>query len=300
MSGAVGRRAILLAILVGLTLTACLADAPVPTAAPTASPAPEATPTVTSYVLDTTVWYGGFVLRFGTATATLDPKGGPVTVELDLSNPGPDDAALDGPIVLTSAGRSLEPTRESVLPLVPAGGTGLTTLAFDADATFDVGEAAIEVGRRTEHQAILPLGETAAGAVTLEPLTLDLSVDGLAGTLLIELRGADLRADLPDWRQELGRDRLALTVTYDATFRSDFIGGLPFTADSVALRLPDGSTVGPRRDGHSQSILVLDPRTRAVDLQSRFEVPVPGGGDYAFVVTDGSKTTELPFRIELP
>ena len=299
MIGAGLRRpvALALALAIALALAGCITDAPAPTAVPTATPEPEATPTITSYPLDRTVWYGGFVMTFSSATSSLDAKGGPVTVELVLGNPGPEDATMDGPILLTAGGDSVEPTRESVMPLVAAGRVAKATIAFDVHAEFDVPAAEIRVGRAEEHQAIVPLAAGSSTMVTLRPWSALIAIDGQAGSLFVELRHVELRADLPDWRQELDRGLMALTLMYHATFRADFSGGFAFTGANVALRLPDGTTIGARRDGHSQSIVVLAARALQMGLQSRFEVPAPGAGQYALVITDGSTSVDLPFEV---
>lgn len=300
MTGVGHRRAGALAAAIALALAGCLTDAPVSTARPSPSPEPEPTPTVRSYPLDLTVWYGGFVITFSSATSRLDAKGGPVTVELAIGNPGPDDATMDAPIVLAAGGETVGPTRESVMPLVTAGGVAMTTMVFDVGPDVDVPAAAIRVGRDEEHQAIVPLvAGPGAVPVTLEPFEGDLAGEGQAGSISVALTGLELRADLPDWNQELPKAVLALTISYRAVFRSDFPGGTAFTTDNVGLTLPSGETIGPRRDGHSHSIALLRPR-RTNTIETRFEVPAPGGGQYGFVVRDGTATTVIPFELILP
>ncbi|MCI0583099.1 MAG: hypothetical protein L0227_09455 [Chloroflexi bacterium] len=294
------RRPAAFATAVALGLVGCLTDPPTPGPDATPTAAPDPTPVVSGYVLDRTIWYGGFVLTFQTASASLDAKGGPVTVQLLLGNPGEDEATLDGPIALVSGDVAVEPSRETDLPLVGGGTHEAATLVFEVDAAFDVAGAAIRVGRAEEHQAIVPMVGAAETSVTLAPRYVELDVQGVAGSLSVELRRLELRTDLPDWRQQLEREILALTLTYDARFASDFIGGFAFTAATVSLRLPDGTFVEPRRDGHSQSVLVIGPGVRISGLQSRFEVPAPGVGRYALVIRDGSATKELPFEIVAP
>ncbi|MEW5991860.1 MAG: hypothetical protein AB1736_11025 [Chloroflexota bacterium] len=300
MSGPGRRRPVAFAAALALALAGCLTDAPVPTPGPSPSVEPEPTPVVTTYRLGTTAWYGGLVLTFGTATATLDAKGGPVEVKVRFDNPGQADARLGGPIRLVAGDAVAEPTRETVLPLVPAEGSADALVTFEVDGTFDVVVAAIRVGRDSEHQAIVPLvAGPEAPPVTLEPLMLDVTGTGTAGAIVAELVGVELRADLPDWGQELPREVMALTVTYHATFRSDFVGGAAFTTDNVRLVLPDGTRIAPRRDGHSHRIALLRPNRRNI-IATRFEVPAPGDGRYELAVSDGSATVGLAFVIELP
>lgn len=297
MIGAGLRRTGALAGGISIALAGCLTDAPPPTAQPTPTATPEATPTVTTYRLDRSVWYGGFVMTFATATATLDAKGGAVVVQAVIGNPGDDAATMDGPVVLAAGALTAESTRESILPLVPAHDLAKATFVFDVTPGFDLAAAEIRVGREEEHQAIVPLAAASTSTVDLRPLAHDLAVEGQAGSLLVQLHGAELRADLPDWRLELDDGVLALSLTYDATYRATFSGGFPFTAANVGLRLADGTVLEPRRDGHSQSVLVLEPGVRAVALQSRFEVPAPGLGPYVLVIRDGAATADLPFEI---
>jgi hypothetical protein len=278
-----------------LLLAACF-DVAEPSPSPSPSLAPDPTPTVTAYVLDTTVWYAGLELTFGTVTAALDPKGGRVSVDLHLENRGDEAAEVGGPIRLTAGGRGIEPTRDTDLPEVPAGGSADATVTFEVDGTFDVPGSAIRVGRAEEHQAILPLTPGSVARATLEPFAQDISPDGLAGDLFVDLDHLELRADLPDWDQELPAGVLALALDYGATFRGDFATGMAFTAENISLQLPNGDVIGPRRDGRSLTVAILRPARRN-HLWTRFEVPVPGDGRYALVISDGLKTTKIPFQI---
>jgi hypothetical protein len=291
------RRAIAVVASTGLLLGACLVDAPTTSVSPTATPEPDPTARVTAYPLDRTVWYGGLVLTFGTATATLDAKGGPVTVDLAIANPGPEDANLDGPVLLTATGIGVQPSRETVFPLVPAGGGVVLTVVFVVDGAFDVSAAAIRVGRSEEHQAVVPLVPGVIEAVTLEPVRFELSGSAQAGSLLVSVHAAELRADLPDWGMQLPRSSIALTLTYDATFRSDFAGGFAFTTENLGLLLADGRTLSAREDGHSAPALVIGPRATITGLQSRFEVPAPGIDLYQLLVRDGAATKKIELSV---
>jgi hypothetical protein len=64
----------------------------------------------------------------------------------------------------------------------------------------------------------------------------------------VALQGGVLRWDLPDWGAELPLASEALTLTYNVTYTGKFAGGFAFTAANVALQLPDGTLVEPRKD----------------------------------------------------
>lgn len=296
MIGTVLRRAAV-AVMAGLILGGCLADAPVPPPSPTAIPEPDPTAAITVYALDTSVWYGGLVITFLTATSTLDAKGGPVAVDLTIRNPGAEDATLEGPLLLTAGGRGIEPRRETVLPLVPAGGELGATVVFVVDGAFEVPAAALRIGRSAEHQAIVPLVPGAVPTITLEPRRHELGGSAQAGDLLVTLRAAELRADLPDWGMQLPRGSMSLTLTYDAAYRGDFAGGFAFTTANLSLIPPDGRPLAARADGNSAPAVVIRPRAVAAGLQSRFEVPAPGVGTYRLVVRDGTRSKAIEFAI---
>ncbi|MBF8290269.1 MAG: hypothetical protein HW391_1237, partial [Chloroflexi bacterium] len=162
---------------------------------------------------------------------------------------------------------------------------------------FVVAEAAIRVGRSEEHQAIVPLARDAQTPVTLEPLAFPLTGKAQAGDLRVTVRNAEIRYDLPDVGLQLPRSSVALILTYDASFRSDFSGGFPFTAANLGLVLPTGETIAARSDGHSAPAVVLPPGTVVAGLQSRFEVPADGIGVYHLVIRDGAVTRSLELSI---
>ncbi len=278
-------------------LGGCSADStPIPIPTPTRVPLP--TPVTTTYTLGVTAWYAGLVLHLDSATSVLDPGGGSVTVELRLENPGEDYSSLDAPITLATEERAVGPAHGTVIPDVPAGESAAATLQFDVDDAFDVTRATIRIGRLTDHQVVIPLDPGSDGTVTLEPLALALAGTATAGSLAVTLTGGELRADLPDWGLELARDTLALTLTYSARYRGDFSGGFAFTGANIGLRLPSGTTIAARADGHSQSVAVLLPGETSPGLLARFDVPAPGAGEYALLIRDGSASKAIPFTIE--
>ncbi len=267
-----------------------------PSVAPTTTPLP--TPVTTSYVLETTAWYAGLIIHVDAASSVLDEGGGAVTVDLRLENPATELATLNVAVLLAAGGRAVEPIRGTVLPDVPPGTSVGTTLRFDVDGTFDIPNAALRIGRTAEHIVIIPLVPGSQAASTLEPRSLALTGSATAGSLTVTLGGGEIRADLPDWGLELPRAVMALSVTYTARYRGDFRGGFAFTGANLGLRLPDGTLVGARTDGHSQSIAVLEPGAALPNLFARFEVPAPATGMYALIVRDGSARSAIPFTID--
>lgn len=283
---------------VAITLGGCL-DVSVQSAAPTPGRSPEPTPATTTYQLDTTVWYEGLLLHFDTALATLDERGGPVQVRLRIENLGTEDGELNGRILLQlDAGSDdppVEPTRESKVPPVPANSIVAAVMTYEVQGVASVDSGAVLVGEAPQHIARVPLTEQGGALVDLEPVALQLKGAGVAGDLRIALRSGVLRWDLPDWSQELAAGVDALTLTYDVSYLGTFGGGFAFTADNIGLRLPDGSIIGPRRDGHSQSIELIGPGKTKKGLFSRFQIPSGATGRFALVVRVGSAAKAIPF-----
>lgn len=284
-------------LILATTLAAC--DDIAPSVAPTPSATPEPTATTTVYELGTTVWYEGLEIEIVSVTATLDPRGGPVQVLLRLDNPTDQDSSLDGAITLHVGTVQAEPTRESTVPGVPAQGSAAATLTFELQGIASIDLAFLEFGAGPLHVARVPMSAAAGAAVIFEPVELALSGTAASGTLRLTLHAGVLRWDLPDWSQELDAGLQALTLTYDATYTGDFSGGFAFTGDNVALRLPDGTVVFARRDGHSQSVELIGARKTRKGLSSRFEIPAGLTGEFALVVRNGSNPEKsIPFTID--
>ena len=224
--------------------------------------------------------------------------GGPVTIEATFENTGDESASFDGSLNLASAGENAAEGMGMDIPNVPGGGTGKGMLAFDVEDSFTFDDAILTVGRSTNQQAIVPLTAMAGTAVTLEPVEVAVSGSGKAGDLKLDLNDAELRADQPWSHGQMEKGSFVLTVTYDASFVSDFAGGFAFTAENVALKLPDGTTVGIIQDGRSQSIELIGPDSTVKDLFSRFEIEDPAAGDYVFLVRSfDNAEDEIPFTI---
>jgi hypothetical protein len=290
------RRLATLLMAMALSLSACL-DAGVSPAPATPTGAPEPTPSTTTYPLGTTVWYEGLVLHFDQATATLDARGGPVDVVLRIQNPTEEASPLDGAIRLVIGSTRVEANRESAVPQVAAGGSASLVLTYELQGIASVDDAVIEVGAAPLHVARVPLTAAGGEAVALEPTAIKVAGSATAADLKVTLRSALLRWDLPDWSQELDAKLAVLTLTYDVTYAGDFAGGTSFTGENVALRLPDGTVVDERRDGHSQSVELIGPRKTKKGLISRYEIPFDTTGNLALVIRSGTAQKAIVFAI---
>jgi hypothetical protein len=290
-----------LSTVLAIVLAGCL-DVPVPSVAPTVPPTPEPTPVTKTYQPNATAWYEGLVIHVDTIDATLDQRGGPVGVHLRFENPGEDEAELDARVLLqadaTSRDAPIAPTRESKLPSIPAGGTAEAVLTYELQGLASIDNGVVLIGEAPLHVARVPLTAAGGAADLFEPVTLALSGFNLAGDLKITLRQGALRWDLPDWSQELGANAAVLTLTYDVTYAGTFGGGFAFTGHNVALRLPDGSWVDARPDGHSQSIELIGAGKTKKGLSSRFEIPSGVTGRYALVVRNGTTHRLIAFDLK--
>lgn len=286
-----------LAVVVAVAAAACGEPAPSLTPTPRVTPTPEPTPTVLISMPVVTAWTAGFVLVIVDAMGTFDTRGGIVEATIRFENPGPDEAALDVPIRLTSGGTGWEPHRDTPVPLVPPGGETQATIRFTVDRPVDPRSLVLRIGRSSDHQVIVPLrlgvrGQDPIATVTLRPDTALEDATVKAGQLTIALDRAELRYDLPDWRLTLPNDMVLLTFTYDATYTGSFAGGFAFSGENIRLRLTDGAEITARPDGRSQAIELLLPKKVASGLVSRFEIPA----DTSMVlleITDGSKSATL-------
>jgi hypothetical protein len=284
------------ALAIVLALAAC--EAPAASVAPTPTRAPEPTPRETAYQIATDVWYEGLLLHMDRATSLLDVRGGTVDIAFRIENPGDEPSELDARLQLVVAGERIEPTGESHVPTTPAGETALALLTFELQEIASADDAVLEIGSEPDHVAKVPFRPDGGDAVTLEPITAEATGTGSAGDLRLTLKSTVVRWDLPDWSQELSADLRALTVTYDAAYTGSFTGGFAFTAENVALRLPDGTVVEPRRDGHSQSVELIGAGKTKKSLFSRFEIPADATGEFQLLVRNGSTTRGIKLTIE--
>jgi hypothetical protein len=296
------------ALVVALAVAACggsagaavpPSSAPVTEAPGEATATPKPTPTVTTVQVDQEAWFAGFHITFGAATAEITQgRGGSVTIEAKFENTGSDDARLDATLNLASAGETAREGMLMDLPRVPGGTSGKGAFAFDVEDSFTFDDAVLTLGLPDNQQAVVPLTAMAGTAVTQEPITLTLSGTGKAGDLQLDLAGGEVRADSPWSHGQMAKGTLVVTIDYSATFNSDFAGGFAFTGENVALRLPDGTTVGVIQDGRSQSIELLSPKATTKHLFSRFEIEDPAAGDYVLLVRSfDNAEDEIPFSI---
>ena len=302
-------RAVSVGGLLALVITACgsgpAATVSPTTTAPSTAPvgqgepsAAAPSPAITTIEVDKEAWFAGFHVTFGTATSELTAgKGGTVKIEAKFENTGAEDARLDALITLVSADETATEGSDQDIPSVPGGTTGKGLFSFDVEDTFSFDDAVLTLGQPTNQQAVIPLGSFGE-AVTRKPVPLTVTGTGKAGDLRIDLTGAELRADAPWNHGQQKKGSLVVTFDYSATFTSGFAGGFAFTGENVALKLPDGTTVGVVQDGRSQSIELIPAKSTKKDLFSRFEIEDPAAGTYAFVVRSFDNTEdEIAFTI---
>ena len=288
-------RLALLAI-VSVIVAGCF-DAPSASVVASPTPAPEATPVTTTYDLGASVWYEGLVVHLDRAVAILDDRGGPVIVDVRVDNPSVDPSELAATIYLVVGDERVEPTRDSELQPIAEGGSVEGRMTYELQGVTSVDAAAIEIGDAPSHIGRVPLTAAGGEPVSLEPRTFDLDAAGAVGDLKVTLRSGLVRWDLPDWAEELDADKQVVILTYDATFIGSFTGGFAFTDENVALRLPDGTEVGPRPDGHSQSVELIGAGRTKSDLFTRFEIPAGVTGDVEFLVIDEGTSKAIPLAI---
>ena len=289
------RLAVLLASL-AVALGGCL-DASVPSAAPTPAGSPEPTPASTTYRLGVTVWYEGLVLHFDQATAELDARGGPVEVTLRIQNPNDDTGVLDGPIRLAVGSTRVEANRDSSIPDVAPQGSASVVLTYELQGIASVDDAAIEVGAAPQHVARVPMMPDPDAKTVFEPVPIKVAGANTAADLRIALRTGLVRWDVPDWSQELDARLALLILTYDVTYAGAFPGGISFTGENIALKLPDGTIVEGRRDGHSQSVELVGPHKTKKNLFTRFEIPSGTTGKLTLLVRNGGVVKGIPIAI---
>ena len=246
--------------------------------------------------VDESFWHAGWKVTLGEATFTPSARpggsdAGDVAIEATFENLSDSTSSFNSELVLTAGGQDYaESTPDQELPSVPGGRKGNGLITFTVDGDFDFDDATLTIGNISNNQATVPIGPRGDKLVSLEPKTFTLTGTAVAGPLTVTLESAELRADLPDWGDEMEKGRLALTVSFSVTIGTGIPTGEGVLQDgNVALQLPDGTSVAVRSDGRSgvNELLQGKEGTTISDLSVRFEVDEPAEGDYAFVV-DGN------------
>jgi hypothetical protein len=133
------------------------------------------------------------------------------------------------------------------------------------------------IGDGGEQQARVPLGADAGELVALEPTTIEL--EGMLSTSLVDLNvtSAELRADDPVNHKQVEKDKLALTIHFDAVSRKS--GNWTIFPDEFLLDLPSGSSLSV--DGALLGGLPgSDTGAETADRYVRFLVDDPPAGSY--------------------
>jgi len=272
---------------------------------------PEATsgPSTDSIAVDQDFWHAGWKVTLGEATLGADSLGiQTVTFDAVFENLGMSPSSFNSQLALVSAGNAFADSGiDQDLPNVPAGLTGNGTIVIQVDESFTLDDATLIVGNPENNQAVVPIGpDSPDELVSLEPLALPVTGSSAAGPVAFTVTGVEVRADLPDWSDQVEQGSLALIVSFEVTPGNGIpLGQGVIGGDNLALRLPDGTAVSVRSDGRSGVNELLQGRenTTIMDLSARFIIPEPAEGSYAFLVrgTWGPDITmvdgEVPFDV---
>ncbi len=247
-------------------------------------------------------------MTLGEARLTADDLG-ILGIEIDvvIENLSDADATPNSTLVLQSGGQNYtEPTLDQEIPQVPGGLTSNGLITFQVDGAFSFDDAVLVVGLPSNNQAMVPLTPGAGELVSLEPQEIAASGSATAGALTVTLTGVEVRADLPENHDEEEEGKLALTVFFSAMPAAGIqIGQGVLQSQNVALKLPDGTSVAVRSDGISgvNELLQGKEGTTITDLSTRFDVPSPAAGEYAFIIKGaygpgGAQVeAEVPFTV---
>ncbi len=287
----------LLAMLVAATLLAACKSSDggreTSTVLETEEPEGEATPTSTveeeSVQVDVSYWHAGFKVALGEARLTAGDFG-ILGLEIDavFENLSDADATPNSRLLLQSGGQNYtESTLDQEIPRVPGGLSSNGLITFQVDEAFSFDDAVLVVGQPSNNQAMVPLTPGAGELVSLEPQKIAVSGSATAGAVTVTLTGVEVRADLPEKRDEEEEGKLALRVFFSAMPVAGIqIGQGVLQNQNVALKLPDGTFVAVRSDGISgvNELLQGKEGTTILDLSVRFDVPSPAAGEYAFII----------------
>jgi hypothetical protein len=245
--------------------------------------------------LDEEVWFAGFAVGIGEVTAPPVGEPGIVEITTTYENLSTETARFDATVLLSSAGADYQ--RLGTYPEVAGGRTADGTFEFEVFDTFDIDDAVLTIGRAGNNQAIVPLGD-AGELVTLEPVDLEVAGQVTVEGLDAMVTGAEVRADIPDTHTQMEEGRLALLLTFDLTYTAseNYTGGYAFSANNLALMLPDGTTVTPI----VSPIELLDSGATLRDQLLVFEIDNPPAGAYELVLIQNvGESTEATWPFEL-
>lgn len=292
------------------------AEAGEPTAEATAADEGEAETPAGDAVIDTveideTFWHAGWKVTLGTATLT-EESFGPRTVEIDavFENLGVQGATFNSQLALVTAANAYdaEGGNNDVPSNVGGGLKGNGVIAIQVDEEFEFDGATLVIGNAENNQAKVPLGANGDDLVTLEPIEIAVTGQIVVGAVTVDVEGIEVRADRPDWHDEIKEGYKGVIVRFGVTPQSGIaIGQGVFQSDAVALKLPDGTSVSVIQDGRSGVNELLQGRegTTIRDLSVRFETPEPLEGMFAFFVQGaygpgGARVEgELAFEMDL-
>ena len=257
-------------------------------------------------------WHSGWHVTLGEATlAEGEVAGAAVTFEAEFENVGTETATFDSQLVLNSAGNNYEAERfQEGMPEVPGEFSQDGEIVIEVDEEFTFDDATLIVGNAENNQAFVPIGDDSEYEyVSLEPQEVAAAGTVTAGALTLTVERAELRADRPDWHDEMEEGSMALTIYFSAMPQAGIqIGQGVLQSDVVILQLPDSSAVAVISDGRSgvNELLQGKEGTTIPDLSVRYAIPTPEeSGTYAFILRGpygpGGATVEgqLAFQIEV-
>ncbi len=190
-----------------------------------------------------TFLYAGFKVNVKSAALRngRSQYGGPaapvVSLTANFENVGADRARFSAETVLESAGRNHFETGDGQdIPEVPGGANQDGTIVIIVDPTFRFDDAVLVVGKADTNQARVPLGKTGE-LVAYEPRAVPVTARLSTVSLNIDVRGGELRADVPHYHRQVDAGRRALELSYTAS-----LSGCQFVKYDLTLGLPDGTT----------------------------------------------------------
>jgi len=262
-----------------------------------------------SITIGKSYWHAGWKVDLTAATvraSKADPSKSVMAIDGTFNNLGKDEGAPKSQLTLEAGGESLAlDDEETELPQVPGGGKQHGTIVFDLKDPAEATGAVLVVGSTENNQATVPLGNGGT-LVTQQPRSFPLSLSGSVKTTgatgvktAVTVKLGELRADDVHRHEESKKDTLFLTVTYGVTSTYTCTCSPMWNpADELALRLPDGTTVGvDPNQGLDDVVANTVSGVTNPDLKTRFVIKDPAPGDYKLVLRFQGKQNAIPFTI---